>query len=241
MAHSPDIDQRYSITVPLEAQALITGYNETNPWLNQANDVMRGLFMGGSTARAQAISHRNFTVGAFATGLRQALPDGSHIYRSFHGANEKPIADGSVNIHAEAEIVHEARRYGSVLTTMVLYGDNQPDQKSGIAFPAIVPCSAVCLPMLKSAECINDRLTVLSSLSPDRKTVMLYTLPELEAAYSRRDPDMLYSTSFEVELGQFDPLSDQQDIDDTTDDTFEHEYTEKVSQVLLAHFMAETS
>lgn len=241
MSASHELDERYSIYTPVEAQASITGYRQTDPWLNQANDVMRGIIMGASTARQEAVSYRNFTIGAFGAGLRQQLDDGSHVHRSFHGANQKPESGGSINIHAEQAVITAAERHGATLTSLALYGDNQPDQKSGLLFPAIVPCSAVCLPALEASTVIDQELTLFSSLSPDRKVVMLYSLPELATAYSTDNPDMIYRASFDKPLELFDPKASREQLrvsDESEDRAFDDEFFRKISQVVLSRLLS---
>ncbi len=231
---------RIETIIPSKINGFDVNCCETNPWFNQLGDISLGLFEGAPAARKQAISHRGFTVGAFGVGLRQTLHNGNYEYKTFRGANNKPYPEGDINVHAEQEIVRDASRSGSKLTSVVLYGDNQPDRKSGVLFPAIVPCSAICLPMLIESPVIDNKLTMFASLSPERKTVMLYTLPELKNAYETHNPDLLYSTTFENEIEVATLHGDEEELcfcDNDECRKFDEEFYRKISNVVLTHLL----
>mgnify|MGYP000861581442 CR=1 FL=1 len=227
MSKAPELNGRYDVPIPLFAQQLITGYTEKNPWLDQSNDIMRAIIMGVALARPNAVSHRGFTVGAVGIGLRQTAANGDHLIRTFHGANDKPEPDGPVNIHAEHEVLDAAEQSGAVLTTLALYGDNQPDDGRGTSFPAIVPCSKVCLPRLQRSLAIDRRRTIFTSLSPTRDTLLLYRLAELEWAYEARSSDGIHRIDLGSPLQLFDAAATQseeehtvQPRDETADEAF---------------------
>lgn len=204
MSKAPELNGRYDVPIPLLAQQLITGYTETNPWLNQSNDIMRAILMGVAMARPNAVSYRGFTVGAVGIGLRQSAANGDHLIRTFHGANDKPEPNGAINIHAEHEVLDAAEQSSAVLTTLALYGDNQPDDGRGTSFPAIVPCSKVCLPRLQRSPAIDPRRTIFTSLSPARNMLLLYRLDELERSYETRSSDEIHRIDLGSALGLFD-------------------------------------
>jgi len=214
-----ELDSQFSLVIPAAAQDLITGYKNTDPWAQQANDIQRALIMSVSLAKEIAVSYRDFKVGAIGTALTQKMENGDDIIRSFSGTNIKRSKDDPLDVHAEEAVLSKAERAKVIVSSLAIYGDNQPDDESGLFFPALPPCSRRCLPLMLKSPAMHEK-TVITGLSSDRKTIMLYGVRELLNAYESGRPDSLTTVELSAPLVEFGKEPESSMQEDASDEAF---------------------
>lgn len=204
MSRAPELNGRYDLVVPKEFKESITGFSGSDPWLQQSNDVMRAIILGSKLARDRAVSWRGFTVGAIGVSLFETLENGDGISRTFFGANDKPDEFGPINIHAEQEVLERAEEHNIQLSVLTVFGSEQPDDGTSVVFPALSPCSKICLPLLQKSPVISRERSIISSVSHDRKKLVLYTLPDLEKAYETNSVNHMTVVEFKHPLPTYE-------------------------------------
>ncbi len=177
---------------------MATGLESTNPWLQQPQAAAIALFRAIEARKYAHTWRKENPIHVGACGI--SLPDRDHFTAYIHGANFKPEQYGPINTHAEEEVLYAAR---SVLNVLAVVGDVQPDDNTGLAAETLLPCSAVCLPMLKASQSLESHSLILSA-NPDLSVVQYYGVPELNKVYETGDVGELITVHLETSLAADD-------------------------------------
>ena len=142
------------------------------------------LLLAAERARTEADSWRDFRVGAAAMVCYFNPAEHTWRYELVQGANSKPTESGEINVHAEHTIMTKAREFalpGEVYTVpfVVLIGDMQADQQTGIHSPTLHPCG-VCRQAFKEPDTPIGPTTMFLSATADMTQFEWYTAAALD-------------------------------------------------------------
>lgn len=123
---------------------MVESSSSTAPgWVQLNHEFMQSeleLYLEARTARRQAVSWRKppFRVGA--AGLI-VIHTPELQYRRASGANHKPKKNGGERFCAEERVMDRAREHpGAFIAGLVVAGDHQPDDHSGVDLGVLIPC-----------------------------------------------------------------------------------------------------
>jgi cytidine deaminase len=129
-----------------------------------------------------AISYRDFKVGAAAAAFNPV----ANRMDLVTGFNFKVDDTDLVNTHAEDIVIKKLERGGSyVVALLVVVGDVQPDQTSGLATATLHPCGK-CRKMLSETPLISPD-TIFMSATSDLGVVEVYDLDGLKNSHNNGD------------------------------------------------------
>lgn len=152
-------------------------------------------------ARELGVSHRNFKVGACAVAL-------SYVDRRSYlisGFNAKPGPESLTNIHAEHIILAGAKKLGvDAVKLLVVVGDVQPDQQSGMDTPTLHPCGVCRERFAQDGSMVNEE-TLIISARPDLHTFEWFTVDALKKFHDNGDRSNIGHVEFTERLGLLDP------------------------------------
>jgi cytidine deaminase len=131
------------------------------------------------TASFQALSYRDFRVGAAATTFNSTTRNLGLVT----GFNVKPSEENTINIHAEQMVIEKVRHHGlGQILALAVWGEPQIDDANAQESPTLHPC-ALCREMISEAPEITPSTAILSS-NPGFTKVELYGPGELENYHS---------------------------------------------------------
>lgn len=134
-------------------------------------------------AQTQAVSYRDFRVGAAAVTLTASPPR----IQIVTGINVKPDQTTSMNVHAEQVALQKVDDRGfNYVSILAVVGETQADTQSGQQTATLHPCG-LCRNVMDEHSGINPELTLLASALPDLRTIELYNLSSLQKLHDQGD------------------------------------------------------
>lgn len=175
-----------------------------------ANAVLRlegvrnlGMLIGKAIdAKENALSYRDFRVGAAALAAFYPSNDREMWrYGIITGANAKPEPNDTINVHAEHTVMTTAKTLKKPndslsIPLLVIAGDLQPDQQSGVASPTLHPCG-VCREAFCEADSPVSDDTLIVTIDPDYREYQWFTSAELRAFYNNPGGHLPGHTKFD--------------------------------------------
>lgn len=130
-------------------------------------------------AQERAVSYRDFVVGVGAIVVDACSYELSVVY----GYNVK-LGEGEVpNIHAEDMVQAQLEFYGGYIIGLIVAGAPQPDDASGLDLPTLMPCSARCVPRLRSNARVLDSALVMG-IHPGSGATTTVRLDDIHIMYN---------------------------------------------------------
>lgn len=172
------------------------------------SNLLRALHVARQ-ARDEAVSYRNFNVGAAAVALKYRPSRLSFL----SGINAKPDEDSELNMHAEQLAIQKAiDREDTAISMLVVVGDTQPDKQSGHEMHTLHPCG-LCRDVMDASPLIDNEATLIVSAIPSFQTIEVYSLNALKKYHAKgddRDESLLTRFDFPA-LELFEPVVHDKD------------------------------
>lgn len=204
------------------------------------------LIRAAEDAREHALSYRNFRVGAaafaaFSGGVRP------WSYRLIHGANAKPTGNNDINVHAEHTLMTttiESAQPDELATIpiMMIMGDLQPDQQTGLETPTLHPCG-VCRDAFTEDDSPITQETLIVTANPDLTIFEWFSVRALNRFHATGERRNMGLTKFSTRPISFgfvspDPLTGTVDLSQFENDEYiesDREITMKLTLPLMEY------